>query len=81
MAIHSSVPGQAAPPYGRFPGLGQATIPSGGAPFALGAGTTLHPSAAFSGDAFGISSASERPKKVIFLLMLILINSDNLFFI
>ncbi|XP_059446879.1 uncharacterized protein LOC132178460 [Corylus avellana] len=63
MAIHSSVPGHAAPPYGRFPGLGQATIPSGGAPFALGAGTTLHPTAAFSGDAFGISSASERPKK------------------
>lgn len=61
MAIH------AASPFGRFPGPGQGTIPSGGAPFALGAGTTLHPTAAFSGDAYGISPASERPKKVIFV--------------
>lgn len=63
MAIHSPVPGHAAPPFGRFPGPGQAAIPSGGAPFALGAGTALHPTAAFAGDVYGISPASERPRK------------------
>ncbi|KAL4638946.1 hypothetical protein ACB092_03G182700 [Castanea dentata] len=63
IAIHSSVPAHAAPPFGRFPGPGQPTIPSGGAPFALSAGTALHPTTTFSADAYGISTIPERPKK------------------
>ncbi|KAF3944800.1 hypothetical protein CMV_028767 [Castanea mollissima] len=63
IAIHSSIPAHAAPPFGRFPGPGQPTIPSGGAPFALSAGTALHPTTTFSADAYGISTIPERPKK------------------
>ncbi|KAL5552813.1 hypothetical protein UlMin_040214 [Ulmus minor] len=63
LAVPSSVPGLGAPPFSSFPGSGlQLTIPSGGPPFSLGSGTALH-ATTFSGDAYGISSASERPKK------------------
>ncbi|KAK1576920.1 hypothetical protein Q3G72_017503 [Acer saccharum] len=59
----ASVPGPTAPQFGRFHGPGfQPTISSAGA-FGLGAGASLHPTAAFPGDAYGVSSISERPKK------------------
>ncbi|KAK2636550.1 hypothetical protein Ddye_031342 [Dipteronia dyeriana] len=59
----ASVPGPAAPQFGRFHGPGfQPTISSAGA-FGLGAGASLHPTAAFPGDAYGVSGISERPKK------------------
>lgn len=64
MAI-ASVPGPVAPQFGRFPGPGfQPAIASASA-FGLGAGAALHPSTAFPGDGYGVSSVSERPKKVI----------------
>lgn len=54
-----------APPFGRFPGPGlPPTIPPGGAPFALNAGAAVHPTAAFSAEAYGVSGVPERPKKV-----------------
>ncbi|KAJ0038551.1 hypothetical protein Pint_22900 [Pistacia integerrima] len=59
----ASVPGPVAPQFGRFPGPGfQPAIASASA-FGLGAGAALHPSTAFPGDAYGVSSVSERPKK------------------
>ncbi|XP_054808750.1 uncharacterized protein LOC129310871 [Prosopis cineraria] len=58
------VPGHVAPPFGRFPGSGlPPPIPPGAAPFALTVGTTVHPTSAFSADAFGVSGFPERPKK------------------
>ncbi|XP_028783962.1 transcription elongation regulator 1 [Neltuma alba] len=58
------VPGHVAPPFGRFPGSGlPPPIPPGAAPFALSAGTTIHPTSAFSVDAYGVSGVPERPKK------------------
>ncbi|XP_020422094.1 transcription elongation regulator 1 isoform X3 [Prunus persica] len=64
MAIPSPVPGHAPPSFGSFPGLSlQPTIPSAGPPFGLTAGTAVHPTAAFPGDAYGVSTVSERPKK------------------
>uniref|UniRef100_A0A2P2L9J0 Uncharacterized protein n=1 Tax=Rhizophora mucronata TaxID=61149 RepID=A0A2P2L9J0_RHIMU len=58
-----SVSGHVAPPFGSFPGSSfQPTIPSVGAPYVLSTGAALHPTT-FQGDAYGISSASERPKK------------------
>ncbi|KAI9111642.1 hypothetical protein K1719_017332 [Acacia pycnantha] len=58
------VPGHVAPPFGRFPGSGlPPAIPPGAAPFALNAGTTIHPTSAFSTDAYGVSGVPERPKK------------------
>ena len=69
--MHSSIPAHAAPPFRRFPGSGQPTIPSGGAPFALSAGTALHPTTAFSADAYGISTIPERPKKVILSVLML----------
>ncbi|CAJ1940203.1 unnamed protein product [Sphenostylis stenocarpa] len=59
-----TTPGHVAPPFGRFPGPGlPSTIPPSGAPFTLNTGTTIHPTAAFSADAYGVSSVSDRPKK------------------
>ncbi|KAG2708162.1 hypothetical protein I3760_05G179200 [Carya illinoinensis] len=63
LAIQSPVPRHVAPPFGTFHGPGQPAIPSGGIPFALSTGPALHPTTAFSGDAYGISTVSERPKK------------------
>ncbi|KAF7809340.1 rhamnogalacturonan II specific xylosyltransferase [Senna tora] len=63
-SITTPVPGHVAPAFGRFPGSGLApTIPPGGAPFALNAGTAIHPTTAFSADAYGVSGVLERPKK------------------
>lgn len=62
----ASAPGPAAPQFGRFPGQSfQPTMPSASA-FGIGAGAALHPTTAFSGDAYGVSGVSERPKKVNF---------------
>ncbi|KAJ4711047.1 Cyclin-related, putative isoform 1 [Melia azedarach] len=59
----ASAPGPAAPQFGRFPGQSfQPTMPSASA-FGIGAGAALHPTTAFSGDAYGVSGVSERPKK------------------
>lgn len=64
----TSGPGHAAPPFSSFPGPGlPPAIPSAGPPFSLGAGATVHPSTAFSGDTYGNSSVLERPKKVRFV--------------
>ncbi|XP_062110406.1 uncharacterized protein LOC133822177 isoform X2 [Humulus lupulus] len=64
LAVPSSVSGHAAHPFSSFPVSGlQPTIPSAAPPFAHNAGTSLHPTTAFSGDAYGIPSISERPKK------------------
>ncbi|XP_060969176.1 uncharacterized protein LOC115714936 isoform X1 [Cannabis sativa] len=64
LAVPSSVSGHAAHPFSSFPVSGlQPTIPSAAPPFAHSAGNSLHPSTAFSGDAYGIPSISERPKK------------------
>ncbi|BAT74724.1 hypothetical protein VIGAN_01245500 [Vigna angularis var. angularis] len=58
-----STPGHVAPPFGRFAGPSlPSTIPPSGAPFTLSTGTTIHPPA-FSADAYGVSSVSDRPKK------------------
>ncbi|KAM5567954.1 transcription elongation regulator 1 [Rosa sericea] len=64
MTIPSPVPGNAPHSFGSFPGLSlQPTIPTTGPPFALTAGTAGHPTVAFPGDAYGVSTISERPKK------------------
>ncbi|XP_048440913.1 transcription elongation regulator 1-like isoform X2 [Pyrus x bretschneideri] len=54
-AIPSPVPGHSPRSFGSFP--------SAALPFALTAGTTVHPTAAFPGDAYGVSTVTERPKK------------------
>ncbi|XP_068326029.1 uncharacterized protein [Pyrus communis] len=54
-AIPSPVPGHSPHSFGSFP--------SAAMPFALTAGTTVHPTAAFPGDAYGVSTVTERPKK------------------
>lgn len=62
-----------APPFGRFAGPGlPSTIPPSGAPFTLSTGTTLHPTVAFSADAYGASGVPDRPKKVSMLQRLML---------
>ncbi|TKY58691.1 arginine/serine-rich protein PNISR isoform X3 [Spatholobus suberectus] len=59
-----TTPGHVAPPFGRFPGPGlPSTIPPSGAPFTLSTGTTIHPTVAFSADAYGVSGVPDRPKK------------------
>eukprot|EP00256_Glycine_max_P048312 XP_006602405.1 uncharacterized protein LOC100785762 isoform X2 [Glycine max] len=59
-----TTPGHVAPPFGRFAGPGlPSTIPPSGAPFTLSTGTTLHPTVAFSADAYGASGVPDRPKK------------------
>ncbi|CAL5197227.1 unnamed protein product [Lathyrus oleraceus] len=59
-----TTPGHVAAPYGRFPGAGHpSTIPPNGAPYSLSTVATVHPTAAFSADAYGISGVPERPKK------------------
>ncbi|CAJ2636243.1 unnamed protein product [Trifolium pratense] len=59
-----TTPGHVAAPYGRFPGPGHPpTIPPNGAPYSLGTVATIHPTAAFSADAYGVSGVPERPKK------------------
>ncbi|PON99043.1 PNN-interacting serine/arginine-rich protein [Trema orientale] len=64
LAVPSPVPGHTAPPFSSFPVSGlQPTIPIAAPPFSLSAGTALHPTAAFPGDAYGVPSVSERPKK------------------
>ncbi|KAA8529629.1 hypothetical protein F0562_034271 [Nyssa sinensis] len=64
IAMHSPVPGHSAPMFGRMPVPNfQPTIPSVGASFGIGAGTSLHPTTAFPSDIYGLSSISERPKK------------------
>jgi len=63
-----------APPFGRFPGppgLPSTIPPSGAPPFTLSTGTTIHPTAAFSADAYGVSSVSDRPKKVSMLQIIL----------
>ncbi|GAV91929.1 hypothetical protein CFOL_v3_35314 [Cephalotus follicularis] len=59
-----SVSGHAVPPFGRFPESSfPPTIASSGALFGLGAGFGVHPTTAFPGDTYGVTSVSERPKK------------------
>ncbi|XP_073219522.1 uncharacterized protein [Cicer arietinum] len=59
-----TAPGHVAAPYGRFPGPGlPPTIPPNGASFSLSTASTIHPTAAFSADAYGVSGVPERPKK------------------
>ncbi|KAK7361566.1 hypothetical protein VNO77_03636 [Canavalia gladiata] len=59
-----TTPGPVAPPFGRFPGPGlPSTIPPSGAPFTLSTGPTIHPTATFSSDAYGVSGVPDRPKK------------------
>lgn len=61
VAVPSSVPGHTPPPFGRFSGSGiPPPIPAAAAPFH---GATLPPTV-LSGDAYGFSNISERPKKV-----------------
>ncbi|GMJ08221.1 hypothetical protein HRI_004491300 [Hibiscus trionum] len=58
----SPVSGHTVPSFPRFPGPSfQPHLPSATAPFALGVGAQLHPTAAFPCDAYG--AISERPKK------------------
>ncbi|KAM7484189.1 hypothetical protein LguiA_000198 [Lonicera macranthoides] len=61
-AVPSSVPGHSAPMFGRMPPgpSFQSAIPSVTASFGMGAGTAVHPSTVFPGDAYG---ASERTKR------------------
>ncbi|KAM1831524.1 hypothetical protein ACFX13_021602 [Malus domestica] len=54
-AIPSPVPGHSPHSFGSFP--------SAAMPFGLTAGTTVHPTAVFPGDAYGVSTVTERPKK------------------
>ncbi|XP_050131699.1 chromatin-remodeling ATPase INO80-like isoform X3 [Malus sylvestris] len=54
-AIPSPVPGHSPHSFGSFP--------SAAMPFGLTAGTTVHSTAAFPGDAYGVSTVTERPKK------------------
>lgn len=56
------LPGQSAPLFGRGPSF-QSAVPSISTPVGLGAGSSLHPTAAFPTDAYGASLNSERPKK------------------
>ncbi|XP_060214012.1 uncharacterized protein LOC132641136 isoform X2 [Lycium barbarum] len=57
----SPAPEHTAPLFGRAQTSSfHATVPSVGAHFGVGAGATLHPSAAFPADAYGIA---DRPKK------------------
>ncbi|CAJ2628989.1 unnamed protein product [Trifolium pratense] len=59
-----TTPGHVAAPYGRFPGPGHPpTIPPNGAPYSLSTVATIHPTAAFSADKYGVSGVPERPKK------------------
>lgn len=59
-----AVPSVPAPAFGRLPGPSfQPTFSSASSSFSLGAGTQLHSTTAFSSDAYGLSSISERPKK------------------
>lgn len=61
VAVPSSVPGHTPPPFGRFAGPGiTPAIPPAATPFP---GTALPPTV-LSGDAYGMSNMSERPKKV-----------------
>ncbi|CAN6676216.1 unnamed protein product [Malus baccata var. baccata] len=55
-AIPSPVPGHSPHSFGSFPS-------AAAMPFGLTAGTTVHPTAAFPGDAYGVSTVTERPKK------------------
>ncbi|CAJ2645377.1 unnamed protein product [Trifolium pratense] len=51
-------------PHRRFPGPGHPpTIPPNGAPYSLSTVATIHHTAAFSADAYGVSGVPERPKK------------------
>lgn len=60
VAVPSSVPGHTPPPFGRFAGPGiTPAIPPAATPFP---GTALPPTV-LSGDAYGMSNMSERPKK------------------
>ncbi|CAJ2668657.1 unnamed protein product [Trifolium pratense] len=59
-----TTPGHVAAPHGRFPGHGHSpTIPSNGAPYSVSTVATIHPTAAFAADAYGVSGVPERPKK------------------
>ncbi|KAG7012788.1 Beta-arabinofuranosyltransferase RAY1, partial [Cucurbita argyrosperma subsp. argyrosperma] len=60
VAVPSSVPGHTPSPFGRFAGSGiTPAIPAAAAPFP---GAAL-PATVLSGDAYGMSTMSERPKK------------------
>ncbi|KAL4347598.1 hypothetical protein GQ457_17G001070 [Hibiscus cannabinus] len=62
LSAPSPISGHMASSFPRFPGPSfQPHIPSATAPFALGVGAQLHPTAAFPADAYG--AISERPKK------------------
>uniref|UniRef100_A0A5B7B1H3 Uncharacterized protein n=1 Tax=Davidia involucrata TaxID=16924 RepID=A0A5B7B1H3_DAVIN len=64
VGLPSPVPAHSAPMFGRMPGPNfQPTIPSIGAPFGIGTGTALLPTAAFPGDVYGVSGVPEHPKK------------------
>ncbi|KAK6930962.1 PNN-interacting serine/arginine-rich protein [Dillenia turbinata] len=64
LSVPSPVPGNTTPMFGRNSGPGfQPTVPPVGAPFSLGAGSALHPTAVFPGESYGVSAVSERPKK------------------
>ncbi|PNX78232.1 UDP-galactose:fucoside alpha-3-galactosyltransferase, partial [Trifolium pratense] len=55
---------RATAPHRRFPGPGHPpTIPPNGAPYSLSTVATIHHTAAFSADAYGVSGVPERPKK------------------
>ncbi|XP_021746557.1 pre-mRNA-splicing factor CWC22 homolog isoform X1 [Chenopodium quinoa] len=56
------LPGHPAPMFGRGPSF-QPTVPSITSPVGLGAGGSLHSTAAFPIDAYGASLSSDRPKK------------------
>ncbi|KMT07704.1 hypothetical protein BVRB_6g148260 isoform B [Beta vulgaris subsp. vulgaris] len=56
------LPGQPAPLFGRGTSF-QNAVPSISAPVGLGAGSSLHPIAAFSADTYGGPLGSDRPKK------------------
>ncbi|XP_045803938.1 uncharacterized protein LOC123897382 [Trifolium pratense] len=59
-----TIHGHVAAPHGRFPGPGHPpTIPPNGAPYSLSTVATIHHTAAFSADAYGVSGVPERPKK------------------
>eukprot|EP00257_Ricinus_communis_P020771 XP_015580095.1 eukaryotic translation initiation factor 4 gamma [Ricinus communis] len=64
VAMPSPVSGQAALPFGSFPGPNfQPTISAVGLSYGVGPGSALHATAGFVGDAYGVSNLSERPKK------------------
>ncbi|KAG8366045.1 hypothetical protein BUALT_Bualt17G0035200 [Buddleja alternifolia] len=62
IAIHSPASGHPAQMFPTGPGF-QPTVSMIGASFGVGTGATPHPTA-FSGDAYGVPSVSDRPKKV-----------------